>query len=454
MADVAHPNRHLPARIGLGPSLAALLATSACIATDRTLAPPDADTSAATEVAADDTEVSDVTATAETDVATDGADTAEAGCLTPSACPQPAPGTCRVATCVDGVCGTGNAGKDVACDDGDPCRFVDFCDEGVCKPGPSPAADQTSCSDGDACNGAEYCNALGECIYQGAAICTAAGTDLVCVDKQCVPKGMVVVADGTFLMGCDDETTPVDCRDDAMPQINVFLPAYAIDRTEVPERAFTACVDATQCTPRDANVKGPADPDRPAAPLRFGQAKELCTFLGRRLCRETEWEKAARGGVGARLYPWGDAEPTCSRANFKTTEGVPGGASSCSDDSDYPTVPVDAGADGASPYGALNMLGNVREWVADAYAEAIYATWYDDALRAHASAGTPFFWIDNPPAPPEGSGAPVVRGLGWRSPARDLRLDFRSSETADTVADDLGVRCCFDLAPLAVTSRP
>lgn len=458
MADVPHWIRHTLWRIGAGLSLVAVMTTAACIATDRTLAPPDADANVATDVAgAPEVADTDVTLTPETDVVADDGETVEVevGCMGPAECPQAAPNSCRVATCLEGgTCGFKNADDATPCDDGIPCRSDDACQAGACTPGPTVAPEQTPCDDGDACNGPERCNLDGACALSATPACTEDGPDLFCVAKYCVPKGMVPVPDGTFLMGCEPETAPNEnCAANTKPQINVFLSAFAIDRTEVPESAFTACVGAAKCTPRAEDVQGPADSSRPATPLRFGQAKELCTFLGKRLCRETEWEKAARGGVGTRIYPWGDATPTCNHANFQSTEGAPGGPRSCSDDTNYGTVPVDSGDLGASPVGAVNMLGNVREWVADPYDEAIYEAWYEEALRLANGNSAALRWIENP-ALPDGDGAPVVRGLGWKDRARDLRLDFRGSETADTISDDLGVRCCADLAPLSVMSRP
>jgi formylglycine-generating enzyme required for sulfatase activity len=158
-------------------------------------------------------------------------------------------------------------------------------------------------------------------------------------------------------MGCDT------CGADEAPAHAVDLPAFSIDRTEVTQRAYQACVDAGACSaPVDAPTYDPvARGDHPVTSMTWDDAVAYCAFAGERLPSEAEWEKAARGTDGRR-YPWGDDDATCALANT---------AGCTADDDD---LPVGSLPDGASPFGALDMAGNVWEWTADVYAADAYAT--------------------------------------------------------------------------------
>ena len=125
---------------------------------------------------------------------------------------------------------------------------------------------------------------------------------------------------------------------------------------------YATCVGAAACSPphltsaaspgglgRRSYFTNPKFANHPVTDIDWNQARDYCRWVGRRLPTEAEWEKAARG-VDGRKYPWGKPNPTCDVANH----GACGGE----------TVEVTWGDLGASPYGALNMSGNVREWVA------------------------------------------------------------------------------------------
>ncbi len=167
------------------------------------------------------------------------------------------------------------------------------------------------------------------------------------------------------------------------PQHTVYLDAYSIDKYEVANARYQACVDAGGCTaPHDPSsatrTSYYGNPDYAGYPVinvDWGQAETFCAWEGKRLPSEAEWEKAARGTDG-RIYPWGNQNPTCDLAN-----GVVQGKRCVGD-----TSPVGSYAAGASPYGVMDMAGNVWEWVND---------WYDENYYSHSPAS-------NPPGPATG----------------------------------------------------
>jgi serine/threonine-protein kinase len=173
---------------------------------------------------------------------------------------------------------------------------------------------------------------------------------------------MVVVPAGEFVRG-DAEGEP-----DERPPQRVQLPAFAIDRTEVTVESYSECVQKNACRP-PGGPKAPAGAPAglPVVNVSWQDAAAYCAFAGKRLPTEAEWEKAARGTDGRR-YPWG-SEFSCARGNF----GNYAGDGRCADEGapGHP-VPVGSFPSGASPYGALDMAGNVWEWVADQYAPDAY----------------------------------------------------------------------------------
>jgi formylglycine-generating enzyme required for sulfatase activity len=172
---------------------------------------------------------------------------------------------------------------------------------------------------------------------------TAAGTK---PDRVLVPGGPFTRGS---TKGADDER-PVRVR---------TLRAFHIDRTEVTRAMFARCVAAKRCPTPPVDLT--TDGDLPVTRVSWNEARAFCAFAGGRLPTEDEWEKAARGDDG-REYPWGN-DLDCSHANWGNYENE----GPCASENPGKPVAVGGYPQGASPSGALDMAGNVWEWVADRY---------------------------------------------------------------------------------------
>ena len=146
---------------------------------------------------------------------------------------------------------------------------------------------------------------------------------------------------------------------DERPVTTRTLPAFAIDRTEVTRAMYARCVSAKRCPPVGLDLS--SEPDLPITQVSWSEAKSFCVYAGGRLPTEDEWEKAARGSDG-REFPWGN-DVDCAKANFGNYENE----GPCAGKNPGKPVAVGGYPNGKSPYGLLDMAGNVWEWVADAY---------------------------------------------------------------------------------------
>ncbi|MBI5533485.1 MAG: SUMF1/EgtB/PvdO family nonheme iron enzyme [Deltaproteobacteria bacterium] len=249
--------------------------------------------------------------------------------------------------------------------------------------------------------------------------------------------GMVRVEGGILHMGSDDGDF------DERPVHDVAIEPFDIDATEVTMRAYDACVRAAHCTAasqevwwpgmsdsdhetgsRNCNQGRQARSDHPVNCVDWEQARAYCQFAGKRLPTEPEWERAARG-TDSRTYPWGNAPPSRSLLNGCGLEcvemfrdwGFTVKATYEGRDSWEGTSPVGLFKQGASPYGALDMAGNVWEWTASEYCQ-----------YPHTSCER---------------GKIALRGGGWlnHEGASGVRAANRDSVWATMKGSALGFRC-------------
>lgn len=181
---------------------------------------------------------------------------------------------------------------------------------------------------------------------------------------------LVYVPAGEFLMGTEIGLT------DEEPIHKVYLDSYWIDQTEVTNAMYAKCVEAATCDKPSflAFYDDPAYASHPVEYVSWNDAVNYCTGAGRRLPTEAEWEKAATWDPYTnrqRVFPWGN-EYDCHKGNFddetKLDDSLmPAGDVSC--DGFVRSAPVGSFPEGASVYGALDLGGNVWEWVHDAFIE-------------------------------------------------------------------------------------
>lgn len=176
----------------------------------------------------------------------------------------------------------------------------------------------------------------------------------------------VYIPAGTFRMGgMDARSAP-----DEMPAHDVTLDAFWMDQLEVTNAMYLLCIQNGRCTPpqnfkssrRNDYFTNPEFKDYPVVYVTWGQAKAYCEWTGGRLPTEAEWERAARGDDW-RTFPWGEDKADGLRANYNMIVG---------DTSRAGTYPL-----GASPFGVLDMAGNVAEWTNDFYSAVYYASQTD-----------------------------------------------------------------------------
>ena len=183
----------------------------------------------------------------------------------------------------------------------------------------------------------------------------------------------IYIPAGEFIMGSDDiEAQNIVGNGRAYPEIpvhTVYVDGYWVDKFEVTNEQYALCVAAGACEPpylaksetRPSYYDNPEYANYPVIYVNWYMSKTYCEWAGRRLLTEAEWEKAARGADG-RKYTWGNEKPTGELANFCDTNCPRTIANHNFDDGYADTAPAGSYPAGASPYGVMDMAGNVWEW--------------------------------------------------------------------------------------------
>jgi len=176
---------------------------------------------------------------------------------------------------------------------------------------------------------------------------------------------------------------------------------------EVTNAQYSACVNAAACSePANANWPSPELADHPVTNVTWEQANQYAQWVGGRLPSEAEWEIACRS-TDERIYPWGDEAPDETRAN--------------SGDVQAGTTAVGSYPDGASPFGLLDMAGNVWEWTSSQPLDYPY-----DANDGREE--------------PDSTARRVIRGGSFSDNADDVRCVIRDTGFPAEGDDTVGFR--------------
>jgi formylglycine-generating enzyme required for sulfatase activity/serine/threonine protein kinase len=251
---------------------------------------------------------------------------------------------------------------------------------------------------------------------------------------------MVYVPAGEFLMGTLGPASPSaespHPGQDELPQHTVHLDGFWIDRTEVSNGQYVQCVNAgfcqapSSCAGGDRSNPDATNASHPVSCVQWEDAHDYCQWAGGRLPTEAEWEKAARGTDG-REYPWGDdLDPARLNGSDNAHSATTGCWAYTGDDGFAFSAPVGSYPGGASPFGALDMSGNVYEWVND---------WWSGDYYAQSP-------LQNPQGPASGS-LKISRGGGWCSGRFSLRTWAKLAAGPADASQQVGFRCAASASP-------
>lgn len=265
------------------------------------------------------------------------------------------------------------------------------------------------------------------------------------------PGGMQFVHCGSISMSCwhwtqeGDELIPCErAQEHNLPAV-AFVESYWIDTNEVSAEALLACVEEGPCSlgaeptpPANIELQCPSDRKAylaeqeagfPATCVTQAEAQKYCKWKGKRLCTEAEFERAGRG-VDHRLFPWGNRSPTCEQASFRDCGSG---------------APVKAGAlvGGISPFGVLELSGNVAEYVSSPYMDFWTAANGTEDGPPYLFSNTDFVDRYDPLWELYPDGISIVRGGSFADSWELLRLTLRTPQLKTTASKDVGFRCCL-----------
>lgn len=226
---------------------------------------------------------------------------------------------------------------------------------------------------------------------------------------------LIYIPAGEFLMGSSKYDRDLETNE--VPQHGVYLDAFWISQTQVTNAMYAQCAAEGDCQYSSDPKTNPhyydeAYSDHPVVYLSWYAAMQYCVWSGGRLPTEAEWEKAARGTDGQK-YTWGNTSPTLEQVNANNIVGN--------------TTPAGQYPQGASPYGVLDMGGNVREWVWD---------WYDPYYYQYSPS-------ENPSGPAVGE-KKVLKGAGFSDIYRFVRPANRLAHDPTSPGINRGFRCVYE----------
>ena len=252
---------------------------------------------------------------------------------------------------------------------------------------------------------------------------------------------MIFIPAGEFIMGTDDIEAQRILEGNGrqfpeVPSHTVSVDGFWIDKFEVTTGQYLKCVDAGSCEAAAQNnaifagaeyYTNPEFEKYPIINVTWYKARAYCEWAGKRLPTEAEWEKAARGTDG-RKYTWGNDPVSSDVANLCDKFCTARYPNPKFNDGFKETAPVGSFPKGASPYGVMDMAGNVWEWTSSI--PALYPYVATDGREADQDVAYDSKWPER-----------VWRGGTWTNGYSWLRASLRYRSVANYWNNNLGFRC-------------